>query len=133
MHTLDPAYVWGIDVAAQRLAFAFIHRDGTYQVNHVAIPEDLRGAQRLSAMYASATQFANLMGGHFPPLECGHGPGPTHAIELSSSVRRRRLGGLTHVPGSTRRPVEVVRVALDRVHEDFGVHAGGQDEAVTRL
>jgi hypothetical protein len=30
MSSTDPAWIWGVDVASQRLDFAFVHRDGAF-------------------------------------------------------------------------------------------------------
>lgn len=111
---VDPAYVWGIDVATQRLDFAFVHRDGSYQVNHVALPDTLRGAKRLSAMFASAKQFANLMGHHFPPLivyvERPTGRHPNPALDHAAGICL--AGVYDGLADLNRFPVDVQLVAV---------------------
>jgi hypothetical protein len=91
----DPAWVWGVDVAVERLDFAFIHRSGAYQINHVAVPPNLKGAARLASLYTCVGQFAHVMRAFCPPLivyvERPTGQHPNPALDHAAGVAQASI------------------------------------------
>jgi Holliday junction resolvasome RuvABC endonuclease subunit len=64
--TLQPEWVWGVDVAAGRADVALVHRDGGYHLLEVSV--DGKGAARLAALYHHTRELARSAGVTFPPL-----------------------------------------------------------------
>lgn len=110
---LTPEWVWGVDVAAQRLDLAFVHQDGAFQTNAVDVTA-LRGSARLARLFHSTRSFAESAARHFPPLivyvERPTGRHPNPALDHAAGVAQAAIyDGLSAVYSF---PVDVQLVAV---------------------
>lgn len=119
----DPAWVWGVDVASERLDLAFVHRGGAFQINHVAVPPKLKGAARLAALHACVGQFTHVMRAFCPPLivyvERPTGQHPNPALDHAAGVAQAAIYDALY--GYYPHPVDVQLVAISDWKKKIGL------------
>ncbi len=61
-------WVWGIDVAVERVDVGLVAADGRWQTNSTVLPKRLSGSLRLATLFHQTRTFASALAEHFPPL-----------------------------------------------------------------
>ena len=112
--TLQPEWVWGVDVAAGRLDIAMVRKDGAYRVDTIDVGPKLKGAQRLATLHLAASAWTDFLAPAHPPLivyvERPTGAHPNPALDHACGVAQAAL--YASLSGIYPHPVGVQLVAV---------------------
>lgn len=112
--TLQPEWVWGVDVAAGRIDLGLVRHDGAYRTDSMRVDPKLKGAARLAELYGLTRDYARFVAQAYPPLivyvERPTGAFPNPALDHAAGVVQAALyEGLS---STFTYPVDVQLVAV---------------------